>query len=137
MENKYRIWITNYITANNGIVYGRCVDASKKMVADFPELKVVPGFIETSYTTDEHCWCVTSDGEIIDPTRAQYQGQLILEYRAFKPGDRVRVGKCMECGEIITMAVQSLEVPTLAPHHPFCSIDCNDSFIADQIRTFS
>jgi formylmethanofuran dehydrogenase subunit E len=75
----------------------------------------------------EHFWCETADGEVVDPTVGQFEG-LAVEYRPFEPGDEVRVGKCMNCGEPIYASVERLDDPR--HHRTFCDENCQRSFCA-------
>lgn len=99
---------------------GVCQSATKLMCDKFPELKRVSGWLDGR----DHVWCVTSDGNIVDPTRAQYG--LIGEYVAWEPGDEVCVGKCMNCGEMIYRHVETLE----GPRECICSDECHASYAA-------
>lgn len=52
----------------------------------------------------------------------------IFGYEPWKPGDEVRVGKCMNCGEEIWEAVQTIDV---APEQKcICSPECHAEFEA-------
>lgn len=72
-----------------------------------------------------HAWLVDAIGNVVDPTRDQFPGP--IEYEEWKPGDVVRVGKCMNCGEEIWEPVESLgETP---PQKSVCSLKCNDELM--------
>jgi hypothetical protein len=114
MDPKYEKWIEG-----NG--QGLCVVMSKNMAAEFPELHVVYGFARGR----EHAWCVTPNGEIIDPTIDQLKGQPVV-YEPFRPGDTVRVGRCMFCGEPIYASVEKLDDPIY--RRSFCDEDCSNAF---------
>ena len=114
MLNKYKEWIDkNYPTRESAVT--NCHYACEKMKEVFPELKIVAGWINGA----EHWWCKDPNGEVVDPTFAQYQLNN-PRYREFKPGDSVRVGKCMECGNDIYQEVQELEGPRVN----FCDAEC-------------
>lgn len=116
---QYDDWIkANYPTRLEAV--GMCQSASRKMVEAFPELTRVPGWLDGR----DHVWCVTPDGHIVDPTRAQYG--LIGEYVAWKPGDEVCVGKCMNCGMDIHRCVDSLE----GAREILCSDECCADYAA-------
>jgi hypothetical protein len=54
-----------------------------------------------------HVWLVNPDGDVVDPTRGQFPGD--ITYEPWEPGDEVRVGTCMQCGAGIWRKVPSLE----------------------------
>lgn len=116
---QYDEWIkTNYPTRLEAV--GMCLTATRRMVEAFPELRRVPGWVDGQ----DHVWCVTPDGSIVDPTRAQYG--LVGEYVAWEPGDEVCVGKCMNCGDMIYRHVDTLEGPRVT----LCSDECYASYAA-------
>jgi len=91
----------------------------------FPELRRVAGFVGAQ----EHFWCVSPTGEIVDPTAGQFRAEPKADdYREFQPGDEVRVGKCMNCGEPIYAKVESLDNPK--HHRSACSHECEDELRA-------
>jgi hypothetical protein len=92
------------------------------MVKAFPELTIVKGHVETlEWGRRGHMWLRMADGTIVDPTASQFPG--ILEYDEWKPGDEVRVGACMNCGEDIWRSVQTLDTE---PYNPMvCSEECS------------
>lgn len=125
----YAAWIADY-RARVGGVLGRCSSATSEMVAAFPELTRVGGWVLTGFGAElEHFWCVTADGEVVDPTATQFQdmGQGgVIDYRAFEPGDEVRVGRCMDCGADIYRRVSALDGGGRAS---FCDEACELAFI--------
>jgi hypothetical protein len=71
-------------------VRGMCSPATLEMAAAFPELRRVRGH----YDGREHWWCETPEGEVIDPTAAQFRlGGTYVEHTGPEP-----VGKCLICG---------------------------------------
>ena|ERR1019366_3033477 len=121
MSPKHAAWIERYVKAHQ-YLRGLCGPATKEMVEAFPELKRAAGFADGV----EHFWCVAPDGEVVDPTGAQFGVCQIIEYSPFKPGDEVRIGTCMECGSPILAAVDTLDNPN--HHKTFCDKDCQTSF---------
>jgi len=108
MKAAYTEWIQQYLDEHNGSVYSHCQDAVEKMVEAFPELEKVPGHVFVmGWGQRAHWWCVTSEGEIVDPTKSQFP--MVFDYEAWVPGTEVYVGKCMNCGAEIYKAVQKLE----------------------------
>lgn len=125
-QEDYTSWIKGYRASVNSTL-GRCKEATAAMVKDFPELKIVPGHVYTDWGKRGHFWCETEDGTIIDPTADQFN--VIWDYEAFEPGQEVRVGKCMNCGDEIWAAIQSLdEAP---PPRSTCSDACHDAIVAE------
>jgi hypothetical protein len=133
MSNDYQNWIDAFLAKqphHDGwpYLYGACTTATQKMVETFPELKRVAGFANGR----EHFWCVAQDGQIVDPTvkqlfrnEAEYRmlgGSDAVEYRPFQPGDQVRVGRCMNCGEPLYAAVENLDDPKA--HRSVCNDQC-------------
>lgn len=116
----YDEWIkTNYPTRLEAV--GMCGTATRRMCEAFPELARVAGWLSGR----DHWWCVTPDGSIVDPTRVQYDFDG-GDYRVFQPGDEVRVGKCMNCGEDIYRSVDCLE----GAREIICSDECHASYSA-------
>lgn len=125
-SRSYDEWIDAYV-ARTPIVRGSCGSATREMNEAFPELHRVTGFVTTMMgETSEHFWLETSDGDVVDPTASQFRGG-VLEYRAFQPGDEVRVSRCMQCGDDIYACLASLDdVPT---RRSMCSDECEAAFI--------
>lgn len=106
MNEHYAKWIRDYEERHAVNVHGNtheeriatgvramCGSATEDMVATFPELRRVRGH----YGYHTHWWCVTPDGEIVDPTAKQFPPG--LEYKEYTGPDPV--GKCMWCGELV------------------------------------
>ncbi len=127
----YAEWIAAY-EARTPILLGRCQAAVDEMVLAFPELKPVPGHVWVpGEGRRTHWWCTTEDARIIDPTMKQFPA--VLGYEPWEPGEEVRVGKCMECGEELWDAAYSLSEPP--PHRFFCRADPETG--ADCMKAFS
>lgn len=62
---QYEGWIRKNVPKDCS---GMCEGITIRMAIDFPELKRVRGY----YMDRPHWWCVTPDGVIIDPTKAQF-----------------------------------------------------------------
>jgi hypothetical protein len=120
-------WIVAYVTRNNGHIRGRCQEASVRMVEAFPVLRVVAGFVTTpTGFRSEHFWCETPNDDVVDPTALQFGCHPNeLTYQKFEPGDEIRVGTCMNCGEPIHAPAQ-----TLGEHNrkEICSEACEKEF---------
>lgn len=128
MSDGYAGWIRGYEVRTPALL-GRCRDAVVEMRSAFPELTEVRGHVFCAWGRRGHAWLVTSDGTIVDPTRGQFPGP--VEYEPWKPGDTVRVGKCMNCGDEIWRPAQTLaEEPK---RESACSGDCE----AELMREFA
>lgn len=117
----YLEWITAYSEQKEGNLLGRCAEATKAMVAAFPELTRVPGHVYGYWGKRAHWWCETADGQVVDPTASQFP-DAFLEYERWMPGDEVRVGKCMNCGSEIWREVKTLDEEP--PRESFCDATC-------------
>jgi hypothetical protein len=123
VHSKYTQWIATYL-ARVGSPRGQCVVAANEMREAFPELVEVRGWFHCA----EHCWLLAPDGTIVDPTVSQFgMWDTVPEaYRAWKPGDEVRVGRCMECGDDIYRVVQTLDDGV---RESFCDVKCRSDFV--------
>ncbi len=119
----YQEWIAEY-TSNTKFLVGRCLHATLEMCKVFPELKRVPGHVLLPARYEEHWWCETPDGKIVDPTADQWETAPI-EYVPWKPGTEVVVGKCMDCGATIYGTPDSLD----GNRQEFCDDRCRDSYL--------
>lgn len=105
MKPEYQAWIDAYVTEHNQFVRGKCKDASTRMAAAFPgELRQAAGFVHVAWGRgrEQHFWCVTTDGEIVDQTALQYAQTTIFEYEELdleKDRHRIPTGCCMDCGD--------------------------------------
>lgn len=101
----YADWISAYVARNKGFVRGLCDPATTEMVKAFPELRRACGLATWNAghreVRDQHWWCVAPDGMIVDPTAAQFTGQVLYEeLNLDNPDDvaRIPTGVCMGCG---------------------------------------
>lgn len=93
----YREWITANVQGDG---LGQCASVTQLMILSFPELIRVRGhYMDPCWGPREHWWCKTSDGEIVDPTAAQFPSVGASEYIEFEDGSEEPIGKCLECGE--------------------------------------
>lgn len=105
MNPKYTRWIEEYVTAQpQRFVRGKCDEATRQMVEAFPELRRAAGFVYVQWGRDQHWWCVTKEGEIVDPTFEQFGVFGVQSYEELDLEDpvtqkRVPTGRCMDCGE--------------------------------------
>lgn len=122
---KYEEWIAA-LKERVGFLTGRCKESAREMSEAFPELILTAGYAHTDRGFGEHWWCKDTDGNIIDPTASQYQA--VYEYEEWKPGDEIRIGKCMDCGEGIYKRLQSLTEDV--KNRTFCNKRCEKAFRA-------
>lgn len=104
MTPEYREWTRKWLEDNNATDsggYGLCDTAAKAMAEAFPALTVTKGHVDCPppWFRRGHWWCVAPCGTIVDPTAAQFPQ--ILKYEEYTPGDDVRLGRCMNCGDEI------------------------------------
>ena len=70
----YINWIDiNYPT--KGSCVNKCNEAVEKMVEFFNNLTVQVGYVNGIF----HCWCKDTDGNIVDPTIKQFEGDIIYK----------------------------------------------------------
>lgn len=119
MESRYQEWIDAYVARHEGFVRGKCAEATTEMVAAFPELRRACGFVATVWGDDQHWWCVTSTGEIVDPTRAQFPA--VFGYEEVDPAHphrKIPTGTCANCGG------DAFDGDTV------CGKSCHDAYVA-------
>jgi hypothetical protein len=90
--SRYQEWIAENVPASPR---GYCNEMTASMVEEFPELRRVRGhYVDVDDRRHPHWWCVTPDGEIVDPTAAQFGvfGEYV-EHVGQEP-----IGKCINCG---------------------------------------
>lgn len=104
-QAEYVEWIRWFADRHDGDVNGECEDATDAMVAAFPELRRVRGHVTMLAAPDgdtrpwPHWWCVTPEGEIVDPTRAQFPGPLDYEEHDEDRGEPS--GVCPNCSGLV------------------------------------
>lgn len=96
---KYKAWISeNYPSYESA--YGNCADATSEMIAEFPELRRVSGFYYAAlWGRREHFWCISPDGEVIDPTAVQFPCKGNGAYEEVTDPSLIPTGRCLDCGE--------------------------------------
>lgn len=119
----YDDWIAAYHERLGGgfKTLGRCQQASREMKAAFPELEIVKGHVHCPEPWGKrgHWWLVDPEGNIVDPTAAQFP--LIFEYEPYREGDEIRVGTCMDCGEALRGQPGT--------HRTFCDKTCEETYL--------
>ena len=99
MKTEYRAWITERYTTPESAKL-QCAEATKEMVAAFPELRRVRGHAMVGVDLRPHWWCLTTDGKIIDPTAHQWDQPPVF-YDMIPEGAEEPHGKCLECGDLL------------------------------------
>lgn len=95
--DKYLSYISNLTD-----LYGRCAEHTLAMQKDFPELTRVRGQFDCPINGKScHWWLVTPDGEIVDPTVAQFPTKgYAAQYIPWEEGNEEPTGKCLQCGDL-------------------------------------
>ncbi len=98
----YADWIDGYVARFPYGVRGKCAEATREMCEAFPELRRAAGIVQTSWGVEQHWWCVSPAGEIVDPTASQFKalfGYEELDLNNPADAERVPTGVCYWCGE--------------------------------------
>ena len=96
----YDEWIQrNYPTKIQS--YGNCKKAVDEMKSVFPELTATNGFVEDAYWGERaHWWLKDEAGEIVDPTKSQFNGLLgYTEIDDNHPARNYPEARCHNCGD--------------------------------------
>lgn len=97
MNNNYKKWIETNIK-NDG--FGQCKEATLQMKEFFPELTRIRGhYYCPIWGEREHWWLTTPQGEIVDPTAAQFPSKGIGHYEPWNESQQEPTGKCPNCGK--------------------------------------
>ncbi len=70
-DNKYIVWINERYHSKESSK-NKCNKAVQDMVLKFPELTVQVGYANGVY----HCWAKDEEGNIVDPTAKQFEGDI-------------------------------------------------------------
>src|SRR5262249_55639991 len=120
MDRRYRRWIARHVIGDG---YGKCREVTEAMAAAFPELERVRGhYVCPQVGEREHWWCETRDGDVVDPTAAQFPSGGDGTYLPWSEGQPEPVGKCRCCGGYVF--IQSKWAPSL------CSAACAVEMLA-------
>lgn len=93
--NKYIEWIQENVSSP----LGSCRETTEKMNQVFPELRRVRGFYNCFvWGKREHWWLVDPEGNIVDPTVAQFPSKGTGEYIELDETEEEPTGKCINCG---------------------------------------
>lgn len=128
MKPQYAAWIAANVPTYE-TAFGRCHAVTEYMVKDFPELQRVYGIYHCPIWGDRwHRWCVTPEGEIVDPTAKQFPSLGQFAYEPITDEAKMPVGKCANCGEYIYVYYDGT----------VCSDACGKEFVASlyaQVRS--
>ena len=117
MKTDYWAWIAVHVGTKPEDGYGRCGWATLAMLIAFPELTRVRGhYIDAIWGERDHWWLVDPDGEIVDPTAAQFPTRGTGEYVPWHEGDEEPTGMCPNCGD------------NCYNGHTCCSESCNAAY---------
>ena len=105
---KYKDWIAANLPQDPNICMGKCPEYTEILVRQFPELQRVRGHVFWDFDEIDqikypdgypHWWCVSPDGEIVDPTLPQFCLVTGLRYEAWDESRTEPTGKCPNCGK--------------------------------------
>jgi len=99
---------------------GKCKEFSEALVKKDPTLRLVRGhYYCPVWGEQEHWWCESKDGKIIDPTKDQFPSKGSGEYVEFNG-----ICICAECGEEVRE-----EHAIFMSRYPVCSDRCARSLV--------
>ncbi len=97
MVDAYAAWIAENVEGDG---YGQCREVTERMAARFPELVRARGHYYCPVWGERcHWWLTTQDGEIVDPTAAQFPSRGQGVYTPWEEGAPEPTGICPQCGE--------------------------------------
>ena len=70
-KSNYKEWINSFYQ-NKEACINQCNTAVRKIIKQFPELKIQVGYANGRY----HCWTINNYGDIIDPTSKQFDSKI-------------------------------------------------------------
>lgn len=141
MTEQYQNWIAERLSRLDS--WNQCEEWTLAMMADFPELKRVRGYVFLPGMERPHWWLVDPAGEIVDPTRQQFydkpgdtlaNGTVLTGYYGgscvggYEPVDESNppIGKCCNCGGTCYQLT--------APCSLICSLECDAAYRAYLMR---
>lgn len=90
LPRKYREWIRHFVDGDGACL---CAEYSHLMKKHYPKLVIFDG----DYNGDNHAWCQTPHGLIVDPTIAQFTTSPEAEKYHGEP-QRQALHNCPRCG---------------------------------------
>ena len=105
---------------------GKCKEFCEAAIKADPTLRLVRGhyWCPVWNTKEPHWWCVDTDGDIVDPTAAQFGSKGYGDYIEFDGNI-----ECEECGKI----VPEEEAVIMGNGHTLCSDRCACLFVGLEI----
>lgn len=98
MKEQYKVWIQDNVDEP----YGNCYSFSVKMQEVFPELTLVRGhYYCPVWGERQHWWLTDPDGDVVDPTAAQFPSTGIGHYEPWDENQPEPTGKCPNCGGLV------------------------------------
>ena len=95
-RKQYADWIAAEYAGHG---YGKCDEATTRMVASFSELRRTRGMYHCPMWGERtHWWCVATDGTIVDPTAGQFPSMGMGEYQEITDDADCPTGVCLDCG---------------------------------------
>ncbi len=92
---------------------GKCKEMSQALCEKDKDLRLAKGWYHCwSWGKQEHWWCVSSSGDIVDPTVNQFPAPHVGEYEEFNG-----TVECSECGK-------ETDSFTMQGNYPVCSDAC-------------
>lgn len=117
----YDQWIEGHYPTPE-LAYGQCDEATKQLVAAFPELQRVRGhYYCWTWGERSHWWAVAEDGTIVDPTARQFPSGGRGMYVPWEEGAEEPSGKCPNCGGYVYGG------------GTVCSDQCGDAFVRSML----
>jgi hypothetical protein len=96
---------------------GKCKEEAEKLIEKYPGLRLVRGHYHCPIDNHDHqhWWCVTSKGDIIDPTLMQFHSRGEGIYTEF-----TGITECSYCGK----EIEESEIYACIGNEPICSYEC-------------
>ena len=99
MKVEYQLWIGLHLLLWDETHLGTCQPVCRAMQTSFPELALVRGHYHCpEWGRRGHWWLLTPDGEVIDPTVAQFPSGGSGEYEKWDESKPEPTGGCHNCG---------------------------------------
>jgi len=109
--------MNNTVMVDDYLKYrGKCKEMSESLIREDPTLRLVRGYYYCPmWGRQEHWWCETEDGDIIDPTVKQFPTN--GHAATYEEWDGTY--ECAECGKVM-----SGEPPVAEGNYACCSTTC-------------
>ena len=102
---------------------GKCREAAKFLAKENPALRVVRGhyFCPIWNKEEQHWWCETIDGVVVDPTAKQFPSKGCGIYTEFNG-----TCECSNCGKKFNEKDSGVD---FSGRYAFCSYKCHGQFV--------